>query len=367
MSRLRFDDVGTEQNNMNSSDGGNGNDDQQPKKKGMITTEFNIKKQMAASIMGGMVTAMVVTPLDVVKTRLQTQIDIKAPTSSASTSFNFATSTASSSSSSTKSFKGTMDAFVQITKHEGIFTLWRGLTPSLLMTIPSTAIYFTTYEYLKQEANQLYPNINNVYMIPLVTGSLARVISASVTSPFELVRTNSQGIIKKNLKLVPLIKDIVNNVGFTGLWRGLVPTLIRDVPFSAFYWAGYEIVKNFIYTNYKPEHQTISPFLVNFSAGAMSGSIAAILTTPIDVIKTRVQMTVQGGGGHSSTTNASTSSTTTGRLFNQARSIIQNEGWGGFTKGMIPRVAKVAPACAIMVSTYEWVKSVNLPEQQQQQ
>eukprot|EP01133_Synstelium_polycarpum_P015325 gene15325-18155_t len=181
-------------------------------------------------------------------------------------------------------------------------------------------------------------------MVPLIAGSLARVVSATVTSPFELIRTNSQGIVKKNLHFVPMIRDIVNNVGVAGLWRGFSPTLIRDVPFSALYWAGYETFK------------MQSTFYINFVSGALSGSIAAILTTPIDVIKTRIQMTVQQPN---STTgpNANTATTSSSPIFH-TRHIYRTEGWAGFTKGMVPRVAKISPACAIMVSTYEWVKSV---------
>jgi solute carrier family 25 protein 39/40 len=37
-------------------------------------------------------------------------------------------------------------------------------------------------------------------------------------------------------------------------------------------------------------------------------------------------------------------------MFNQ---IYRAEGWKGLTRGIIPRVIKVAPACAIMISSYE--------------
>jgi solute carrier family 25, member 39/40 len=41
------------------------------------------------------------------------------------------------------------DAFRTITRKEGIHTLWRGLGPTLMMTVPATALYFATYENTK--------------------------------------------------------------------------------------------------------------------------------------------------------------------------------------------------------------------------
>ncbi|GAM21946.1 hypothetical protein SAMD00019534_051210, partial [Acytostelium subglobosum LB1] len=305
--------------------------------------EFSIKKQMLASIAGGMVTAMALTPLDVVKTRLQNQPNVATA----------AAGTISNAASSSSHFSGTIDALIKISRNEGLHTLWRGLTPSFLMTIPSTAIHFTTYEYFKQHIER-YTDKDNVYIAPLIAGSLGRVVSVTVTSPFELIRTNLQGITnRKTLHFVPLIREIVGNVGLTGLWRGLSPTLMRDVPFSAIYWSCYEIIKK----------KRASPFYINFVSGAMSGSIAAVVTTPIDLIKTRIQMTAQLTASKSNQNNSiiSSSRNRTSAIYH-AKEIYREEGLMGFTKGMVPRLAKVAPACAIMISTYEWVKSVNLDE-----
>merc|ERR1719427_812788 len=48
-----------------------------------------------------------------------------------------------------KYFNGTLDAFVKIAKVEGISSLWSGLSPTLVLAVPTTVIYFTTYEQLK--------------------------------------------------------------------------------------------------------------------------------------------------------------------------------------------------------------------------
>ena len=55
-----------------------------------------------------------------------------------------------------KYFNGTMDAIVKISRTEGVSSLWSGLSPTLVLAIPTTMIYFTTYEQLKCMMNSRY-------------------------------------------------------------------------------------------------------------------------------------------------------------------------------------------------------------------
>ncbi len=85
------------------------------------------------------------------------------------------------------------------------------------------------------------------------------------------------------------------------LWRGLTPTLWRDVPFSAIYFAGYEAAKRSLTGGGLGEGNAAGSgeeFGVAFVAGAASGSLAAVLTHPFDVIKTKLQ--TQGSNSSSS-------------------------------------------------------------------
>lgn len=77
---------------------------------------------------------------------------------------------------------------------------------------------------------------------------------------------------------------------------------------------------------------------------------AAMITTPFDVAKTRRQMTQYQASTKTKVLPASTPAI--------LRDIVRQEGWRGLTKGLTARVAKVAPACAIMISAYETGKHV---------
>lgn len=46
-------------------------------------------------------------------------------------------------------FFNLQDAFVKITKSEGVLSLWSGLSPTLILAIPATIVYFVSYEQLR--------------------------------------------------------------------------------------------------------------------------------------------------------------------------------------------------------------------------
>ena len=122
------------------------------------------------------------------------------------------------------------------------------------------------------------------------------------------------------------------------MWRGLGPTLWRDVPFSCFYWASYEKWKKAFA---KRGHEGA---WIAFISGAISGTSAALITSPFDVLKTRRQALIMS----SSSTYKGSPST-----FILLLRIFRTEGPSAFFAGIIPRIAKIAPACGILIASFE--------------
>lgn len=65
------------------------------------------------------------------------------------------------------------------------------------------------------------------------------------------------------------INSLIKQDGIRGLWKGILPTYYRDVPFSAIYWMNYETIKSF-YNG----PSNVPSFGLSFIAGAMSGSVS---------------------------------------------------------------------------------------------
>ena len=123
------------------------------------------------------------------------------------------------------------------------------------------------------------------------------------------------------------------------LWRGLGPTLWRDVPFSGLYWASYEGWKAFF------ARRGRGGAGVAFACGAASGITAALVTSPFDVLKTRRQASIVGATGASIGTAT--------RTMALLAKIVRSEGPQALFAGLLPRIAKIAPACGIMIASFE--------------
>ncbi|XP_075443565.1 mitochondrial glutathione transporter SLC25A40 [Ascaphus truei] len=306
-------------------------------------------QQIIASSAGALLTSLLVTPLDVVKIRLQAQ---SKPFSKGKCFFycnglmdHLCLCINGNGKAWYKApgrFRGTTDAFVQIIRIEGVRSLWSGLPPTLVMAVPATAIYFTCYDQLRDIL--MHRMGDNAASASLLAGATARLGSATLISPLELIRTKMQYRALSYKELSSLVaKD-----GWLSLWRGWGPTVLRDVPFSAMYWYNYELGRKWLCQR----SNTLKPtFTISFIAGAVSGAIASIATLPFDVVKTRRQIEV---GELDMLNNAPKRSTSTWKVMN---TIMAESGFRGLFAGLIPRLIKVAPACAIMISTYEYGKS----------
>ena len=93
----------------------------------------------------------------------------------------------------------------------------------------------------------------------------------TVISPLELIRTKLQSQKQSYRELGACIRSAVENAGWLSLWRGLGPTLLRDVPFSAMYWYNYELGKAWLCE----QNNTTEPtFAITFLSGAASGAVS---------------------------------------------------------------------------------------------
>ena len=280
-----------------------------------------------------------------------------------------------------KTFNSTLDGLRKIARNEGPTSLWRGLSPTLVMAVPANVIYFSGYDALRwNPSSPIRNNIPDSYA-PLLAGAIARVAAAATISPIEMFRTRMQAATSTGTGVfrdtIDGMRHLVHTQGVTSLWRGLTLTMWRDVPFSGIYWWGYEAVRNTLthrreqhgmsFSTQSVDHDHAPAFVDSFLAGATSGAFASIVTTPFDVGKTRQQVLERSVEPKANAVNANGSKGVASALRPEERSmprfiyeIWKTEGLPGLFRGWAARTLKVAPACAIMISSYELGKKMAL-------
>lgn len=276
----------------------------------------NISRATVASSIAGGITAFVVVPFDVVTRRMQAQ----------------------------RVFTSSTAVLSRLLNEEGVSALFRGLGPTLFMFVTTNALYFPLYEFMRTTMDRH----DHSTLTPLVAGMASRTVVVTVSSPIEFLRTQMQTVSAAvGGSAGSAARNIWSAGGLKNLWTGLIPTLWRDVPFSALYWF---LVERFRLT-LGGHDRTKHTFGLHFFAGSMAGCIAAAVTTPFDVMKTHMQM-------HTASSDAS--SGVLQRRKNVADVCKQiyeaNPTWRAFFRGFTPRVAKIAPASAVMISTFEYFK-----------
>ncbi|CAH9069927.1 unnamed protein product [Cuscuta europaea] len=331
--------------------------------------------------------AVLVNPLDVVKTRLQAQAagDLYSHPLSNMTSRmaifgpNMMFADLRCSPSCTRAgvhgtvaicppdcfqYKGTLDVFYKIIRQEGFSRLWRGTNAGLALAVPTVGIYLPCYdifrnkleEYTSKNAPSLTP------YTPLLAGSLARSLACTSCYPIELAKTRMQAFKemhkgKKPPGVVKTLFEAVYNVKITAtasnslqsyrvLWTGLGAQLARDVPFSAICWSTLEPARRRLLSLMGDETNAVGILGANFSAGFVAGSLAAAATCPLDVAKTRRQIERDPIRALTMTTRKT------------LMEVWRDGGMKGLFTGVGPRVGRAGPSVGIVVSFYEVVKYV---------
>lgn len=269
----------------------------------------------------------------------------------------------------------------KIIQHDGLRGLYKGLPPALAGVFPEKAIKLSVNDYLTASLARSDGTIS----IPnsMLAGAGAGLCQVIATNPMEMLMINMQSAAArgKSTNMFSLIRDL----GLPGLYKGSAATLLRDIPFSIIFFSMNTTMRQAL----TDEHGHL-PMSKVFFAGITSGSAGAALSTPADVIKTRLQASAGGAANTSKAGPVASSSagladavrtnvgkvaspSVTSRQFatvagqaqggadkirytgiaHCARHIYATEGIRGFFAGVGPRVLIISPLFGIALWVYD--------------
>ncbi|GAP84111.1 putative calcium-binding mitochondrial carrier protein aralar1 protein [Rosellinia necatrix] len=269
--------------------------------------------------------AFMVYPIDLVKTRMQNQ---------------------RGADPGQRLYKNSVDCFRKVIANEGFRGLYSGVLPQLVGVAPEKAIKLTVNDIAR---NFFTDKKSGQIGLPfeLLAGGTAGACQVVFTNPLEIVkiRLQVQGEMVKATEGAQKRSAmwIVKNLGLKGLYKGASACLLRDVPFSAIYFPTYSHLKKDMFGESPTKKLGVVQLL---TAGAIAGMPAAYLTTPCDVIKTRLQ--VEARKGDTSYTG----------LRHAAQTILKEEGFKAFFKGGPARILRSSPQFGFTLAAYEVLQSV---------
>lgn len=282
--------------------------------------------QLSAGAFAGILEHTVMYPVDAIKTRLQ----IFQPGNSIS--------------------MGIIQSATKISSSEGAILLWRGISSVVLGAGPLHLIYFSVFETTKtslvnymqnntQKTNLSITNENHP-LIASVSGIVATTLSDLLMTPFDVLKQRMQTYPTK-ISLNQIAHRIYQNEGLSSFFVSYPTTLFLSIPFAAINFGVYEYSSSILNpTNvYNPMLHCIS--------GGISGALLALITTPLDCVKTALQ--TRGISKDPNLIKAKGFKDLTIALFKQ-------NGYKSFLRGLRPRVVFNVPSTAISWTAYEMLK-----------
>lgn len=272
-------------------------------------------KSFLAGSFSGTFSTILFQPLDLVKTRLQTTIALPSGSS-----------------------VGMLATVGRVVRNERLFGLWKGMTPSIMRCVPGVGLYFSSLSWLRGTFCEGTPGPLQAMML----GGAARTLTGVTMIPITVIKTRYESGVYAYSSMREAVASIYMKEGARGLTRGLVPTLLRDAPFSGLYLMFYTQTKKQIPIRYMEGN--LSPAL-HFTCGVVAGLLASAVTQPFDVVKTKMQLYP-----HKFTS------------FHQAMCYVhQKYGPQGYFKGLVPRMLRRTLMAAMAWTVYEQItKSLGL-------
>eukprot|EP00042_Codosiga_hollandica_P055183 m.766655 g.766655 ORF g.766655 m.766655 type:complete len:305 (+) comp59065_c0_seq34:200-1114(+) len=235
-----------------------------------------------AGATGGLIAAVITSPLEVVKTRLQSAQYHQHTTPAHMLNFFQVGSRRSVFQTVVLDSTSIMRVMSGMVRTEGFSSLWRGINATVVGVVPARAIYFATYNNAKATLIS-YANTEHTG-IHMLAAACATITTSTLTNPFWVLKTRLQlsstvGPKESILGLTSLYngaKDIYHTDGLRGFYRGLSASYM-GLSETAIQWALYEKLKAYIHRANLQKSQELQLY---FFAASCSKLCACVLAYP---------------------------------------------------------------------------------------
>ncbi|KAF2210790.1 hypothetical protein CERZMDRAFT_69049 [Cercospora zeae-maydis SCOH1-5] len=181
--------------------------------------------------------------------------------------------------------------------------VYQGVGSVIMATLPSSGAFFTTYEAAKSLLTAANHRGSGSYYVPAplvhaAASGTAELVSCAILTPAEVIKQNAQ-MVDNSRPGRPRVNATLHTIkrfrsNPLALWRGYTALAGRNLPFTAMQFPLFEQIKERI-RRYRDErdirtHTLLESGMITAVSAGAGGSIAAVITTPVDVVKTRLML-----------------------------------------------------------------------------
>ncbi|KAH9891789.1 S-adenosylmethionine transporter [Cubamyces lactineus] len=220
----------------------------------------------------------------------------------------------------------------------GFKGVYKGVGSVVVGSAPGAAVFFCTYDTLKKTLPLPTEYAPFTHML---AASIGEVAACSIRVPTEVIKTRTQTSTYGSAAQSSLAaaRMVMSTEGVRGFYRGYGSTVMREIPFTSLQFPLYELLK-------KRLAKVLERPLHAYEAavcGSFAGGVAAALTTPLDVLKTRVMLDLRDPAKQAHPS-----------LAQRFMQIYRVEGPKALFAGVVPRTLWISAGGAVFLGVYEW-------------
>uniref|UniRef100_A0AAR2JK08 Mitochondrial S-adenosylmethionine carrier protein n=1 Tax=Pygocentrus nattereri TaxID=42514 RepID=A0AAR2JK08_PYGNA len=226
-------------------------------------------------------------------------------------------------------------------KAGGFRGIYAGVPSAAVGSFPNAAAFFVTYEGTKS----LLAGCMSTHMAPvthMLAASLGEIVACLIRVPTEVVKQRTQA--SPSLHTHHVLLTTLREEGVRGLYRGFGSTVLREIPFSLVQFPLWEYLKTLWW---RRQGERLDSWQAAV-CGAVAGAVAAFVTTPLDVAKTRIMLAKAG------------TATASGNIPLVLYEVWKCKGVFGLFAGSIPRMTFISVGGFIFLGAYEKVRRMLL-------